>query len=197
MMEYVIKEPEDILKNEWRLLTSAIKDAKHSYHIFSISTIKNNHPELRTVVLREVNKHEKSISFHSDRRSPKYQQLIINNNVSALFYDPSLRVQLRMKGKASPVKDKDIHKNIWDDMNKASKQCYQGEIAPSGYLRNNNLINKLSKNDSLDSNHGFENFVRVRIKISEIDVLMLHHLGHRRLKCIFEKNIIKYHWIAA
>ena len=44
-MEYVIKEPEDIMQNEWHLLTNAIKDAKHSYHIFSISTIKKNHPE--------------------------------------------------------------------------------------------------------------------------------------------------------
>ena len=198
-MDYDIKKPEEIIHNEWRQLSDAVKDARHDYHLFTLSTVKDEHPELRTVVLRQSEEKEKIISFHTDKRSPKYYHLLKNNNISALFYDSSRRIQLRIKGTASDEKNKSILKKLWEKMNKDSKQCYQGEIAPSHPLGEGVLVNEIAPNDQYIDTAllGFENFTRIVISISEIEILMLHHHGHRRLKCNIRQRIPSYIWIAS
>ena len=198
-MDYDIKKPEEIIHNEWKQLSDAVKDARHDYHLFTLSTVKDEHPELRTVVLRQVEEKEKIISFHTDKRSPKYYHLLKNNNISALFYDSSRRIQLRIKGTASDEKNNSILKKLWEKMNKDSRQCYQGEIAPSHPLGEGVLVNKISPNDQYIDTEllGFENFSRIVISISEIEILMLHHHGHRRLKCDIRQNAPSYTWIAS
>tara|TARA_B100001250_G_scaffold406497_1_gene425648 strand:- start:1846 stop:2442 length:597 start_codon:yes stop_codon:yes gene_type:complete len=198
-MDYDIKKPEEIIHNEWKQLSDAVKDARHGYHLFTLSTVKDEHPELRTVVLRQSEEKEKIISFHTDKRSPKYYHLLKNNNISALFYDSSRRIQLRIKGTAIDEKNNSILKKLWEKMNKDSRQCYQGEIAPSNPLGEGVLVNKISPNDQYIDTEllGFENFSRIVISISEIEILMLHHHGHRRLKCNIRKNVPSYTWIAS
>ena len=43
-----------IYKREQSYLLESVKKAKNPYHIFSLSTINNHHPESRIVVLRNV-----------------------------------------------------------------------------------------------------------------------------------------------
>ena len=83
--------PEEIFQEELQDLYSAVKDAAHEYHLFTVATSVNNIPELRTVVLRDIDLDNYKISFHTDSRSPKYNQLIKNSLVSALFYSISKR----------------------------------------------------------------------------------------------------------
>ena len=52
-----------------------------------LSTINNNFPESRTVILRNFNKDMFELNIHSDLRSGKINQIEINSNVSCLFYD--------------------------------------------------------------------------------------------------------------
>ena len=87
-----------IIDNEWSELSFGVRKAEHSYHTFTFCTIFGKIPEARTVVLRNANKSRNFISFHSDIRSKKYQQLKDNNNVCALFYDKNRKVQLRVNG---------------------------------------------------------------------------------------------------
>ena len=46
--------PEDIFQEELQDLHSAVKDAAHEYHLFTVATSSNDIPELRTVVLRDI-----------------------------------------------------------------------------------------------------------------------------------------------
>ena len=46
--------PEEIFKEELQDLQFAVKDAAHEYHLFTVATSSNNIPELRTVVLRDI-----------------------------------------------------------------------------------------------------------------------------------------------
>ena len=68
-------DPLKILDREWRELKLGVKKAKHDYHTFVFSTIHNDKPESRTVVLRALDKNKPQIWFHTDKRSQKISEI--------------------------------------------------------------------------------------------------------------------------
>ena len=79
-------------------MTSAVPDYKDPFHLFYIATSSEKTPNIRTVVLRSFSMNKNFFEFHSDIRSPKIEQLNINSNFSALFYNPDTKIQLRFSG---------------------------------------------------------------------------------------------------
>ena len=75
------------LKEIKYLLSRGVKDRKSNFHYTVLSTIKNNTPESRTVILRSFNEEIFELNVHSDLRSDKIDQIEKNNKVSCLFYD--------------------------------------------------------------------------------------------------------------
>ena len=193
-MNFKNNNPNDIFSNQWNQLELAVKDAKHNYHLFALSTIDANSPDLRTVVLRNVNKNKYSISFHTDIRSPKFKQITKNPNVSVLFYDVQARTQIRMVGTASICGDENILRSLWGKLSKESKECYMGEVAPSDPLNGKTIINKI-KEKSVDE--GYNNFSRVTIRILKMEILLLHHLGHRRIEFKLNGKTPVHQWLAS
>ena len=193
-MNFKNNNPNDIFSNQWNQLELAVKEAKHNYHLFALSTIDANSPDVRTVVLRNVNKNTYSISFHTDIRSPKFKQITKNPNVSVLFYDVQARTQIRMVGTASICGDEDMLKSLWGKLSKESKDCYMGEVPPSGPLHGRTTINKIKETNPDD---GYNNFARVAIHVSKMDVLLLHHLGHRRIEFKLHGKKPVHQWLAS
>ena len=191
-MSFHQNKPDEILNEELNDLHSAVKDAGHEYHLFTIATINDKTPEIRTVVLRDFNFEKYQISFHTDTRSPKYNQVKSNPGISALFYSTQKRTQLRLHGNATICKDKSLLKTLWSNLNKDSRECYKGEVPPSGKIPKPKIINDTSRNMS-----GFENFSRISIEISSVEILRLHHLGHKRLLCDISKDPVEFQWIAS
>jgi Pyridoxamine-phosphate oxidase len=113
-MDFKNNNPNDIFSSQWNQLELAVKEAKHNYHLFALSTIDRDSSDIRTVVLRNVNKKDHSISFHTDIRSPKFKQITKNPNVSVLFYDVQARTQIKMVGTASICGDEDMLKSLWE-----------------------------------------------------------------------------------
>tara|TARA_B100000287_G_scaffold7148_1_gene7008 strand:+ start:461 stop:1042 length:582 start_codon:yes stop_codon:yes gene_type:complete len=193
-MDFKNNNPSDIYSNQWEQLKLAVKDPKHNYHLFALSTIDTNSPNIRTVVLRNVNENEHLISFHTDIRSPKFTQITKNQNVSGLFYDIQSRTQIRMIGTASVCDDEKILRSLWDKLSKDSKECYMGEVAPSDPLSGKTIINKIKESKPDD---GYNNFTRVTIYVSKMEVLLLHHLGHRRIEFKIDGNKLTHRWLAS
>ena len=193
-MDFKNNNPDDIFSSQWNQLELAVKEAKHNYHLFTLSTIDRDSSDIRTVVLRSVNKKDHSISFHTDIRSPKFKQITKNPNVSVLFYDVQARTQIRMVGTASICGDEDMLKSLWERLSKESKECYMGEIAPSGPLHGRTTINKIKETNPDD---GYNNFARVTIHVSKMDVLLLHHLGHRRIEFKLDGKRPAHQWLAS
>ena len=86
----------DIYNEEIKYLKDAIKHASNPFHTFSLSTLNDNFPETRTVVLRKIVDNPLKIFFNTDYRSNKVKELINNQNACALFYDQSRKIQIRM-----------------------------------------------------------------------------------------------------
>ena len=63
------------LKEIKYLLSRGVKDRKSNFHYTVLSTIKNNTPESRTVILRSFNEEIFELNVHSDLRSDKIDQI--------------------------------------------------------------------------------------------------------------------------
>ena len=192
-------EPSQIIKSEWKYINLGIQKAKHDYHSFVFSTVLKNSPDSRTVILRDFDEHKPAIWFHSDIRSKKILHLEENESVSALFYDKSRKVQLRINGIADIEEDIEHNKKIWDSMRPESKLCYMGPYAPSQKISQfepNTLKKSAHDLDKEDEHLGLSRFCRIRIKIKKLDWLKLDYKGHQRLEFKFGKKI-KTQWIAS
>ena len=192
-------DPFQIIKSEWENINLGIQKAKHDYHSFVFSTVSKNNPDSRTVILRDFDEHQPAIWFHSDIRSKKILHLKENEKVSALFYDKSRKVQLRINGTADIEEDIEHNKRIWDSMRPESKLCYMGPYAPSQKINQfepNTLKKSAHDLDKKDEHLGLSRFCRIRIKIKKLDWLKLDYKGHQRLEFKFGKKV-KTQWIAS
>ena len=190
---------DEIYKKIWDCLKLGIKESKSDYHTFSFATIRSIVPNIRTVVLRSFDDKENKISFHTDRRSPKLNEINSNDNVSALFYDKSRKIQLRIIGKALATEDSIILKDIWASMRPESKLCYMGPFKPSqkldGFKPNLPIHDAQNISDNSDD-YGYNNFCKVSIEIKSLEWLKLHHKGHQRIYYQFKPKA-KPQWIAS
>ena len=193
-------DPLKILEEEWRNIQTGIKTSKHDYHSFVLSTTRNNNPDSRTVILRAFDLEDLSIWFNTDKRSKKILDLNKNPQISALFYDRSRRVQLRISGSASVDDKSQSNQEIWNSMSPESKLCYMGPYAPSEPLVNyapNIIVEKSAHEVSDDEDAlGLTRFCRIRINLNSLDWLQLDHKGHKRLEFNFNEEI-EYGWIAS
>lgn len=189
-------ERKEILDKIWDELTLGLNSGKHPFHIFSVSTVKNNKPDSRTVVLRAVEKENKSISFHTDLRSKKFLQIKESENICALFYDKDSKIQLRIYGSASKETDSLLIKEKWNSSKEMSKLCYLNKIPP-GEVINESKDYLYGKEELNNIELGIKNFSIINIKISQIDWLSLNHEGHQRMLINYtSNNKIEFDWVA-
>ena len=186
----------EILDKIWDELILGLNSGKHPFHIFTVSTVKNNKPDSRSVVLRTVDKENKSISFHTDLRSKKILQIKESENICALFYDKDSKIQLRIYGSASKETNSLLIKEKWNSSKEMSKLCYLNKISP-GEVINEPKDYLYGKEELNNIELGIKNFSIINIKISQIDWLSLNHEGHQRMLINYtSNNKIEFDWVA-
>jgi len=188
-------EFKNILDDIWIELNKGVKPGGHNYHIFCLTTVDKKNPHSRNVVLRDANRGKNSLSCHTDIRSEKVLHLGNNKSVSALFYDPIKRIQIKIDGLANIVNKKDSIKARWDASEKMSKLCYINRYPPGARLKNPLDYLPLKKDDKAVED-GFKNFCILDIKIKQIDWLTLDCKGHKRAKFIFNnEKLTNSYWV--
>ena len=182
-----------IYKREKKHLMSAVKEGNSAYHIFSLSTINNQQPESRMVVLRKVNESPFRLFFNLDARSPKSNQLKNNNFCSTLFYDQSRRIQMRMKCSIDIHYNNDLTQRVWNNTALQSRKCYMGQYNPSSILNKwhpNVPLQYIDKDPTKeDSEQGYKNFMHIQLNIVKTDILELHYDGHVRFQVLDNHEI--------
>jgi 3-hydroxyisobutyrate dehydrogenase len=175
-----------------RLVTGAVK-SRTPFHTPSIATLHQGEVSLRTVVLRKTLPTERELRFHTDVRSPKWQELSQNPSISALFYDAVDRIQLRIKGKAVLHHTNEITAEAWQMTSLSSRKCYLTLFSPSSISEESisGLTDDIEhENFTLaESESGYSNFGIVSIHVQSIDWLWLNHAGHRRAFFDYEKGV--------
>jgi pyridoxamine 5'-phosphate oxidase len=175
---------EALEKDCWlRLVNAAIK-SRDPFHTPCVATIDRGEVNMRTVVLRKALPILRELRFHTDTRSNKWKELAINNSISALFYDASSRIQLRIKGKAELHFNNDITSEAWTKTALSSRRCYLTNESPSSFsaIPTSGLTEKIEQENFTleESEVGKEHFGIVAIQVQSIEWLWLNHAGHRR-----------------
>ena len=191
---------ENFFNQELNELKIAIKNGKHPYHCFYFSTCDDSHPEIRTVVLRDICNNPLSIRFNSDIRSKKIEHIEKNNQCSGLFYDPKRRIQIRVKGVSSIHYNDKLTKEIWSNVELQSRKCYMAKFSPGEVMdvwEPNIPKSYLKKDPSLeDSEKGYLNFCCIDFQVKSFEVLELHHEGHIRFKILCKNKGKDYIFLA-
>lgn len=187
----------ELEKDCWnRLVNGAIK-SRDAFHTPCVGSIGNGEVSMRTVVLRKALPLERVLRFHTDIRSRKWKELSLNKSISALFYDASARIQLRVKGKAKLHFDDDITSEAWQKTSLSSRRCYLTPYPPSSFsdIPTSGLSENIEQEKFTleESEVGQEHFGIVAIHVNSIDWLWLNHAGHRR--AFFDYISGTYKWM--
>ena len=191
---------DNVYESIWNLLEIGKKDRNSEFHQAYLATHSDNHPSIRTVVLRKIDSTDKVISFHTDFRSTKIREISENNKISILFYDHNKKIQIKCSGIGIINNQNDNADQAWQRTQSFSKKCYIVDKAPgsisdnptSGYKKEHEI--ELPDEEILNS--GYENFTLVNMEISEMEWLYLHRHGHRRAKFIINnKDLVKKVWL--
>ncbi|MBC8299920.1 MAG: pyridoxamine 5'-phosphate oxidase family protein [Pelagibacterales bacterium] len=178
-----IDEISKIYENLWINILDGSKNSLSDYHTFSLATCSQNQVSNRTVVLRDCNKKDRTMSFHTNNLSKKIDDINLNPIVECIFYSKINKTQIRISGIAEIFTMNNICEKKWVEMSSQSKQCYFQNIAPGEIIDNPNQV-QMENPDDL--NIISKNFAIIKINISMIDWLYLSSKGHRRVK--FDKN---------
>lgn len=188
---------EELEKDCWnRLVNGAIK-SRDPFHTPCVATINNGEVSMRTVVLRKALPLSRELRFHTDTRSNKWKELETNGAISALFYDASSRIQLRVKGKAIMHFNDAITSEAWQKTTLSSRRCYLTQLNPSSFTDHptSGLSEEIEQENFTleESEVGEQYFGMVSIRVESIEWLWLNHAGHRR--AFFDYAQGSYRWM--
>lgn len=81
----------------WQQLETGAREPDSGFHFLTLASVDlQGKPQARTLVLRAVDRVQRTLEFHTDMRSAKWQALAVNPEVSVLGY--SAKTQLRLHG---------------------------------------------------------------------------------------------------
>ena len=131
---------------------------------------KNNQPRVRTVVFRGW-VGPSTMLIYTDKRSEKFKDLEINNDIEILWLFFKSKTQYRFKGKSYKV---DNDKCYWENLSNKSKIPWYWPT-PGEEIDKKKTFS--FSNDTLSKP---SNFSVLRIEINEVDLLKLEKPVHKR-----------------
>jgi pyridoxamine 5'-phosphate oxidase len=137
-----------------------------------------------TVVLREADGNKYSLTFYTDYRSPKVEQLQLSKKVSVVMYSDEEKLQLSLKGEASIHYQDDVALHYWQKNGYKGKRSYLAKPAPSTIISEpaDGLAYLQGNEFEEDDPVGYENFAVVTIAVNYLEYLQLSREGNRRAK---------------
>lgn len=184
---------EEIEAEIWELLIQSSNSANTPFHQGIIATINDNVPEQRTVILRNVDVFTRTLSFNTDIRSLKIEQLHVNDSVSWLFYDKILKVQLRMYAKAIVHHNNAVSELAWEKSRLSSKMCYTTIQKPGSFIEIPEFVevNQTEVADELlDFAH--DNFAVIETQVYAIDFVFLNRSGNKRAYFDYQNKLFQW-----
>ncbi|ULR46936.1 pyridoxamine 5'-phosphate oxidase family protein [Rhizobium sp. K102] len=118
----------DIDAAAWAELETAAANPQSGFRYLNLCSVDADaRPQARMVVLRGGARPARRLEFHTDTRSPKWQELFANPYVTVLGFSAESRRQLRLQGKVelhgpgSGVAD-----SAWDRLPARTRMTYTG-----------------------------------------------------------------------
>jgi pyridoxamine 5'-phosphate oxidase len=175
------------LAHGWAMLQRGARDRRSHFHTLTVATLDTDgNPDARVMVLREADRGNGRLRFHTDARSHKAKMIGAGAAVTVLAYDPGAHVQLRLRGTATIDTNSAERQAAWERTSLYGRRCYLGDIGPgaptdqptSGLSADLEGVEPTADRTA----PGRANFALLWIKITSIEWLFLAHQGHRRAR---------------
>lgn len=162
----------------WAALEQAARDPQAGFRYLTLCTVDAaQRPQARTMVLRQCEPACRTLTFHTDLRSPKWQEMAENPQVTALGYCHQSRLQLRLAGRVEcyPA-ESEIAQAAWQRLPDRTRQTYTG--GPPGEA----LTSASETHSRLSAESGRGHFGVVILQVSELDAYQLQRNENQRAR---------------
>jgi pyridoxamine 5'-phosphate oxidase len=170
---------ENALSDVKNQLSRAAADKHHKFRFFSISTVDNETLSIscRMVVLRDFDS-EWTVKFYTDYRTSKVRDLLQNRRATALFWDPSKNLQVRMKCDAVINHQNSVTRGTWKGVKGEAQKSYSALLKPGSPVTSPDIAFQWP--DKIDGEH----FTVVDCIPTALQILQLNRNEHLALKFI-------------
>ena len=143
----------------------------------------DNTPRVRTVVFRGWSK-SYEMEILTDKRSQKFNELDLNNNVEICWFFSKAKCQFRLRGSSTIDKSNDTIRH-WEQLTESSKSMWSWPYPGESFVSENKNDLDLNKNKDIP-----DNFSLIKVKVNHVDQLTLNKSIHIR-----KRWILKDEWI--
>ena len=197
--------PRPALDDIWQRLAAAVDDANAPFRTPAIAvTDEAGGPTVRIVVLRRVDAAGRAVVFHTDVRSAKWAMLRARPVVEWVFWDESIKLQLRLRTTASLHVSDAVSADAWDEMGDHTRDTYRTPRGPGTPIADNETPGGAPSRDAcpdcrpsddaagdagpLDDPAARAQLGVVVCRAESIDWLVLSKDGNRRFKFDFQSD---------
>lgn len=182
----------------WDLIEPGASKRTSPAHTPVVGTIGGDGvPQLRIMVLREADRANRRLRFHTDVRSTKIHEIASNGKASVLMYDAAEKLQLRLSGEARVQNDATDVDDAWSSSTTFARRCYMAERPPATPSPNptSGLPNWIEgrQPDELQLLDARANFAVLWFEIHSIEWLYLANQGHRRARWDWHDGTQSWH----
>ena len=191
-INYNLKSLEELA---WKKLVNGSVKKKNGFRTMCVGTSsKNSEASIRIVINRKVDESKKTIYFHTDNRSRKYQDLQVDNRISLLFYDARQRVQIMVKAHATLHNNDALSSDRWKATSPQARLGYmtieppntKSDIPTLGYDKRFSEI----KPTDIESDPYQKNFTVISCQVYELEFLYLDYLGNRKANFYYKNGVL-------
>ncbi|WP_069704469.1 pyridoxamine 5'-phosphate oxidase family protein [Burkholderia seminalis] len=168
----------------WSCLETGVGARRSPFTMLQAATLGlDGTPKVRTIVLRQVSRADRVLSFHTDARSEKVAELRRDPRFSIVASDLDALVQIRAQGIASICEDEAQRRAIWASSRPHTLLLYRAPLPPGTPIAS---PEQAHIDGTASSGDGYENFCLIHMTVTRIDWLELARTGHRR--AVFDLN---------
>jgi pyridoxamine 5'-phosphate oxidase len=159
----------------WRLMERACQDNTSSLRYPVVSTVSEEGPQGRVVLLRAADPHQYQLTLFTDARSPKVAQLRTDARMAWTFWDDRLRLQIRAQSKTAVHQHNERAAAVRTQIPPSAWRDYTTRTAPG------DACTLIEHDPSLFE----QNFCVIDARVFMLDILALRSSsagGHKRLQ---------------
>jgi 3-hydroxyisobutyrate dehydrogenase len=186
----------DIEADLARRMGRAAKDRRSPMHV---PTVVTSDVDARIMVLREFDREDWRLRFHTDTRAPKVAAIEADPRMAVLFYDKGAKIQIRVRGRGEILREHPVVEAAWDNGSNFARRCYLGDGpgTPSD-APTSGLPEALEGTEPSDEQlePAREHFAVLRITLDELDWLYLAHTGHVRAQFVRRQESWEGRWVS-
>ena len=176
----------------WTYLANGVKDRHSAFHAPSVATVScDGEPDVRTMILRGVDRSARTLRFHTDHRAGKLAHISANSAGFIHVYDRAAKIQLRLTCRMT-VETSGLRVDAaWAATRPMSRACYQAVRDPGTPVTAPLDV----EYDAQATNDGFAHFSVLMAQVSRIEWMYLAARGHARARFLHEGDAWTGTWL--